>query len=209
MDKLFLKAYGKLNLGLDVLGIREDGYHEVKMVMQSVNLYDGIEIEKTDKKDIEIETNLYYLPLNENNIVYKATKLLFDEFGINEGVKIKLDKRIPVAAGMAGGSADAAAVLRGINKMFNLGLKRNDLMERGGKIGADVPYCILNGTALATGIGEKIEPLTDIEECYILLAKPNVNISTKSIYTELDEIEIKNHPDIDLIVSGLKVVYRT
>ena len=129
MDKLFLKAYGKLNLGLDVLGIREDGYHEVKMVMQSVNLYDGIEIEKTDKKDIEIETNLYYLPLNENNIVYKATKLLFDEFGINEGVKIKLDKRIPVAAGMAGGSADAAAVLRGINKMFNLGLKRNDLME--------------------------------------------------------------------------------
>ena len=145
---MFLKAYGKINLALDVLGVREDGYHEVKMVMQTVKLYDGITIEKTNTGKIELQSNLYYLPVDETNIVYKAVKLLFDEFNITSGVKIVMDKAIPVAAGMAGGSADAATVLHGINQLFKLGLSKNELMKRGLKLGADVPYCIFRGTAL-------------------------------------------------------------
>ena len=149
---MFLKAYGKINLALDVLGVREDGYHEVKMVMQTVKLYDGITIEKTNTGKIELQSNLYYLPVDETNIVYKAVKLLFDEFNITSGVKIVMDKAIPVAAGMAGGSADAATVLHGINQLFKLGLSKNELMKRGLKLGADVPYCIFRGTALCEGI---------------------------------------------------------
>lgn len=201
---MFLKAYGKINLALDVLGVREDGYHEVKMVMQTVKLYDGITIEKTNTGKIELQSNLYYLPVDETNIVYKAVKLLFDEFNITSGVKIVMDKAIPVAAGMAGGSADAATVLHGINQLFKLGLSKNELMKRGLKLGADVPYCIFRGTALCEGIGEKITRLPSMPECYILIAKPKTNISTKSIYTELDKKTITHHPDIDSMIEGLK-----
>ena len=151
---LELKAYGKINLGLDVVRRREDGYHEVRMIMQTVRVYDAIELNRTEEEGIRLSTNLYYLPDNENNLGYRAAKLLMDEFGIRDGVEIKMKKFIPVAAGMAGGSSDAAAVLFGVNKMFGLGLSKLELMERGVRLGADVPYCIMRGTALSEGIGE-------------------------------------------------------
>ena len=156
---LSLKAYGKINLGLDVLRRREDGYHEVRMIMQTVGIFDRIDLAREEQPGIRIETNLFYLPTNENNLVYKAANLLMEEFSISEGVSIQLRKFIPVSAGMAGGSSDAAAVLFGINKMFRLGLTIRQLMERGVKIGADVPYCILRGTALSEGIGEILSAL--------------------------------------------------
>ena len=171
MDKIQLKALAKINLGLDVLRRREDGYHEVKMIMQTIGLHDDLEIRKTKTPGIQVKTNLYYLPTNENNLVYKAAKLLMDEFQIQDGVSIQLKKRIPVAAGMAGGSSDGAAVLWGINQMYGLGLSMQALMERGVRLGADVPYCIQRGTALAEGIGEKLSVLPPMPKCTILIAK--------------------------------------
>lgn len=204
MDKLELKALGKINLGLDVLGRRENGYHDVRMVMQTVYLYDQITIKKTKEPGIKLETNLFYLPVNENNLAYRAAKLLMDEFHIEEGVSIYLDKHIPVAAGMAGGSSNAAAVLYGINRMFSLGLSEQELKDRGVTLGADVPYCIMRGTVLAEGIGEVLTPLPPMPRCYVLLAKPPISVSTKLVYEKLDSHEIENHPDIDGILDGLK-----
>ena len=146
-----LKALGKINLGLDVLGRRENGYHDVRMVMQTVYLYDRSGVGKDEKPGIELLTNLFYLPVNENNLAYQAADLLMKEFHVKEGVKITLDKHIPVAAGMAGGSSNAAAVLFGINRMFSLGLSQKELMERGVTLGADVPYCVMRGTFLQKG----------------------------------------------------------
>ena len=146
-----LKALAKINLGLDVLGRRENGYHDVRMVMQTIYLYDNITIQRTETPGITLESNLYFLPNDEGNIAYKAAKMLMDEFEIRDGVHITLDKHIPVAAGLAGGSSNAAAVLVGMNRMFSLGLSEMDLMERGVKLGADVPYCIMRGTVLAEG----------------------------------------------------------
>lgn len=204
MDRIELKALGKINLGLDVLGRRENGYHDVRMVMQTVYLYDQITIKKRKNPGIGIETNLYYLPTNENNLAYRAAKLLKDEFDIKEGVSIGLEKHIPVAAGMAGGSSNAAAVLFGMNRMFELGLTIEELMERGVTLGADVPYCIMRGTVLAEGIGEILTPLAPMPRCFVLLAKPPVAVSTKLVYEKLDSREIEAHPDIDGIIDGLK-----
>lgn len=158
-NDISLKALAKINLGLDVVRRREDGYHEVRMIMQTIHLYDRLDIKRTKEPGIQIQTNLSFLPVNENNLIYKAAKLLMDEFSITDGVSVKLDKRIPVAAGMAGGSTDAAAMLIGVNRLFSLGLTKKQLMERGVQIGADVPYCIMRGTALAEGIGEALSPL--------------------------------------------------
>lgn len=204
IDRMYLKAYGKINLALDVLRKREDGYHDVRMVMQTVGIYDGIEIVKTDTGRIEIDTNIYYLPTNENNIVYKAVKLLFDEFHIQSGVRISLKKFIPVSAGMAGGSSDAASVLFGINKMFDLKLSMKDLMERGVKLGADVPYCIMRGTALSEGIGEKLKRLPDMVKCPVLIAKPHISVSTKFVYENLRVDSLEKHPDIDGMIEAIK-----
>ena len=204
MDRLELKALGKINLGLDVLGRRENGYHDVRMVMQTVYLYDRIIMKKSKTTGIRLETNLYYLPVNENNLAYQAAQMLMDEFHIEEGVSIQLDKHIPVAAGMAGGSSNAAAVLFGMNRMFSLGLSQKELMERGVKLGADVPYCIMRGTVLAEGIGEILTPLSPMPKCYVLIAKPAISISTKMVYEKLDSHEIEDHPDIDGILAGLK-----
>ena len=151
-----MRAHGKINLALDVLRKREDGYHEVRMIMQSVGIYDKVEMENlgkssTGKCEISVETNLKYLPNNENNLAYKAAELLMTEFNLPYRVHIKIKKMIPVAAGMAGGSADCAAVLKGINKMFDIGLTIEELKERGVKLGADIPYCIMGGTALSEG----------------------------------------------------------
>ena len=204
MDKMELKALGKINLGLDVLGRRENGYHDVRMVMQTVYLYDQIRMEKTKKPDIELLTNLFYLPVNENNLAYQAADLLMKEFHVKEGVKITLDKHIPVAAGMAGGSSNAAAVLFGINRMFSLGLSQEELMKRGVTLGADVPYCIMRGTVLAEGIGEELSVLPAMPKCTVLIAKPPISVSTKMVYEALDSKEIVEHPDIDGILEGLQ-----
>lgn len=204
MDKIKLKALGKINLGLDVLGRRPNGYHDVRMVMQTVYLYDQILLEKTDKEGISLKTNLFYLPVNENNLAYRAAKMLIDEFAIKEGVHISLEKHIPVAAGMAGGSSNAAAVLYGMNRLFQLGLTDQELMERGVKLGADVPYCIMRGTVLAEGIGEELTPLPAMPKCHVLLAKPPVSVSTQKVYEKLDAQEVTKHPDIDGILLGLQ-----
>lgn len=203
MDYIKMKALAKINLGLDVVRKREDGYHEVRMIMQTISLYDKIFIKKTKNTGIRVSTNLYYLPNNENNLVYKAAKLLIDEFDIKNGVSMKLEKYIPVAAGMAGGSADAAAVLIGMNKLFGLGLSRKQLMDRGVSIGADVPYCIMRGTALAEGIGERLTKLKPLPKCYILIAKPGISVSTKFVYGNLKADKIEKHPDIDGIIEAI------
>lgn len=204
MEQIKLKALAKINLGLDVVRKREDGYHEVRMIMQTINMYDKIAIKKIKENEIKVKTNLYYLPNNENNLVYKAAKLLLEEFELKQGVSIDLEKYIPVAAGMAGGSSDAAAVLIGVNKLFKLGLSKKQLMERSVVIGADVPYCIMRGTALAEGIGEKLTPLKPMPKCYILIAKPGISVSTKFVYGNLKVDEIKVHPDIDGMVEAIQ-----
>lgn len=203
---LGLKAYGKINLGLDVLRKRKDGYHEVRMIMQTVGLYDKIDIYLKETPGIEVETNLFYLPVNENNLVHKAARLLMEEFHVPHGVSIHLKKFIPVSAGMAGGSSDAAAVLFGVNKMFQLGLSSKQLMERGVKIGADVPYCIMRGTALSEGIGEILTPLPPMPQCQVLIAKPGISVSTKFVYEHLNAAGLKkeDHPNIDAIIEGIK-----
>lgn len=204
MDKMELKALGKINLSLDVLGKRPDGYHDVRMVMQTIYLYDQITITKRKEPGIGLSTNLFYLPVNENNLAYRAAKLLMDEFEIRSGVDIFLEKHIPVAAGMAGGSSNAAAVLYGINRMFDLGLSMEELMKRGVSLGADVPYCIMRGTVLAEGIGEILTPLPPMPRCQIVVAKPPVSVSTKMVYEKIDSRRIVEHPDIDGIIEGLK-----
>lgn len=203
---LSLKAYGKINLGLDVLRRREDGYHEVRMVMQTVGLYDRIDLVRKDAPGIAVETNLHYLPANENNLAWKAASLLMEEFRVKEGVQIRLRKFLPVAAGMAGGSSDAAAVLFGVNKMFGLGLTRRQLMERGVAIGADVPYCVLRGTALSEGIGEILTPLPPVPQCQVLIAKPAVSVSTRFVYEHLkvDQLRPDQHPDIDGMLEAIR-----
>ncbi len=206
MNQIRLKALAKINLGLDVLRRKEDGYHEVKMIMQTINLHDRIHIRKIEEKEIKIRTNLYYLPNNENNLAYKAAKLLMDEFQLPGGVAINLKKMIPVAAGMAGGSTDAAAVLFGMNKMYGLKLSMQELMDRGVKLGADVPYCVMRGTALAEGIGEKLTKLPPMPKCHILIAKPPINVSTKFVYENLHANDLKpeDHPPVDAQIEALK-----
>ena len=203
-DTAQLKALAKINLGLDVIGRRENGYHDVRMVMQTIYLYDDVTIRKTENPGIVVKTNLSFLPVNDDNIAYKAARMLIDEFGIESGVEITLEKHIPVAAGLAGGSSNAAAVLVGMNRIFDLKLSQKELMERGVKLGADVPYCVMRGTVLAEGIGEVLSPLPPMPKCYILIAKPGINVSTKVVYEKLDSKPIENHPDIDAIIEGLE-----
>lgn len=205
MNQIRLKALAKINLGLDVLRRKEDGYHEVKMIMQTLNLHDQVHIRKIEEDTIKIRTNLYYLPNNENNIAYKAAQLLKEEFQLPGGIYIHIKKSIPVAAGMAGGSTDAAAVLFGINKMYGLKLSQQELMDRGVKLGADVPYCIMRGTALAEGIGEKLTRLPAMPKCHILIAKPPINVSTKFVYENLHANDMKpeDHPPVDAQLEAL------
>ena len=204
MRELKLKAKAKINLGLDVVRKREDGYHEVRMIMQMINLYDKITLRKKTEPGITVTTNLAYLPVNEDNLVYRAAKLLMDEFQVDGGLEIELQKYIPVAAGMAGGSTDAAAVMVGVNRIFQLGLNKKQLIERGVKIGADVPFCIMRGTALAEGIGEELTPLPAMPHCSLVIAKPKIHVSTKFVYGNLKVKELTEHPDIDGQVQALR-----
>lgn len=194
----------KINLGLDVLRKRPDGYHDLRMVMQTIYLYDQISLTVKNRPGITVSTNLSYLPTNEDNLVYRAAKLLMDEFEITRGLEIRLKKYIPVTAGLAGGSSDAAAVLVGVNRLFQLGLSMQELMERGVKIGADVPYCIMRGTALAEGIGDQLTKLPNVPDAYVLIAKPPIHVSTGFVYGNLKADQLAEHPDIDAQVQAIR-----
>ena len=204
MDSTWINAPAKINLGLDVIRRRDDGYHEVKMIMQSIRLFDRLTLKKTKTPDISLTTNLHFLPVNEDNLVYKSAKMLMEEFGISEGVSITLDKRIPVAAGMAGGSTDATSCMIAMNQLFDLGLSDEDLKERGVKLGADIPYCIQKGTALSEGIGEILSPLPPAPSCHVLIAKPAFHVSTKFVYSNLVLDETTEHPDIDTMIECIR-----
>ena len=204
MEMVTLQAMAKINLGLDVLRRREDGYHEVKMVMQTVKLYDTLTLKVRKEKGIHICVGTSKLPADENNLITKAARLLYTHYSINEGVEISLTKRIPIAAGMAGGSTDAAATLVGMNHLFDLGCSAERLKELGVTIGADVPYCIQGGTALSEGIGERLTPLPAAPDCYLVIARPDIHVSTKYVYDNLHVSSLKHHPDIDAMVEAVR-----
>lgn len=203
MESYQIKAYAKINLGLDVLRRLENGYHEVKMVMQTIGVCDELELKRT-ASGIRITADSKDIPVNENNLIYKAASIMKEEYGISDGLHIHLKKTIPIAAGMAGGSSDAAATFKGINRLFDLGCSLKDLFRLGVRIGADVPYCILGGTALAEGIGEKLTALTCAPECYVLVARPDIHVSTKYVYENLNVDRIAEHPDIDGMVAAIE-----
>lgn len=204
MDKLQLKAYGKINLGLDVIRKRPDGYHDLDMIMQMVDVYDDVIIEKKAGEEIVVKADAAVLSNGKDNLAYMAAKMLFDEFGIKSGVEITIHKRIPIAGGMAGGSSDCATTLIGINEMFNLGLSKQQLMERGVKLGADVPYCVLGGTAIARGIGEVLTPLPTPPQCHVIIAKPPISVSTAYVYGHIRPDEITKRPNIEQMTLAIK-----
>lgn len=203
-DTIQLRAYAKINLGLDVVRKRDDGYHEVRMIMQTVKLFDKLTFHLLEEDEIRMKTNLGFLPVDENNLVYRAIRLLKDTYHVDKGMEVDLFKCIPVAAGMAGGSADCAAALVGASRLFGLHLNKQKLMELGVKLGADVPYCILRGTALSEGIGEVLTPLPSIPDCHILIAKPSISVSTRFVYEHLDAGGLLEHPDIDGMVQAIR-----
>lgn len=195
-ESIQLNAYAKINLGLDVVRRLENGYHEVRMIMQTVDLHDSLTFRKTES-GIRLKIEGSKLPADDSNLVCKAARLMFETYGLEGGVDITLTKRIPIAAGMAGGSTDAAAAFRGINELFAAGATQEDLKRLGVKIGADVPYCIMGGTALSEGIGEILTPLPAPPQCHVLIAKPDIDVSTAFVYQNLHADTLKSHPDID------------
>lgn len=195
MNELHMKAYAKINLGLDVTGRLPNGYHQVKMIMQTIGIWDELTLCKTES-GITITTDSGLLPTDRNNLVYRAAELMAAKYNISSGFHIHIEKNIPIAAGMAGGSTDAAAVMKGISILCGLDAPLSQLMEYSVSIGADVPYCLLGGTALAQGIGEELTPLPPLPDCHILVAKPDCMVSTKSVYEQLDALSF-HHPDID------------
>ena len=207
MDKIELKAYGKINIGLDVIRKREDGYHDLDMIMQTVGVYDDVIISREDGTqtyEIEVSTDADILPNDKGNLAFMAAKVLMEAYDIKAKVKIHINKRITIAGGMAGGSADCAAVLRGVNQLFQLGLTDEQLQEYGVKLGADVPYCIVGGTKRAQGIGEILTDLPTPPKCYVIIAKPDAFVSTKFVYSHIRPAQIENHPDIDGIIESIK-----
>lgn len=204
MEQIRQKAYAKINLGLDVIRKREDGYHEVKMIMQTIDLCDDLILEKCPQKGIFLQIDDEELPCDHQNLVYRAAELMMQEKQIEEGVKITLTKRIPIAAGMAGGSSDAAATLRGMNELFELGYQTKELQELGLKLGADIPYCIVGGTMLSEGIGELLTVLPAPPQCVLVIAKPEAGVSTKYVYEHLHVDTLQSHPDIDGMIEAVQ-----
>lgn len=204
MDVITLHAMAKINLGLDVLRRREDGYHEVKMIMQTVGLHDTLTLEKLPDDEIRITADSAQIPTDGRNLIWRAVDLIKRTYQIKEGVHIHLMKRIPVSAGMAGGSTDAAAAFDGLNKLFELGLSLERMQDLGVKTGADVPYCLLGGTALSEGIGEILTPLPAIPDCYLVIAKPALDVSTRFVYENLRLDQLERHPDIDGMVKRIR-----
>ncbi|WP_033826371.1 4-(cytidine 5'-diphospho)-2-C-methyl-D-erythritol kinase [Bacillus andreraoultii] len=200
--KLLVKAPAKINLSLDVLYKREDGFHELEMVMTTVDLADRVELELIKDDRIIIQSQTRFVPDDERNLAYKAAKILKDKFNINTGVSISIEKHIPVAAGLAGGSSDAAAVLRGMNKLWDLGLSIDELAKIGAEIGSDVSFCVYGGTALAKGRGEVITPLPPPPNCWVVLSKPSIGVSTGEVYEHLD-VNTVNHPSTQSMVRAI------
>lgn len=199
---MILKAYAKINLSLDIVGKREDGYHLLEMIMQAVELHD--EVILTEKKaGISLSCDKSYVPVDERNIAYKAAKLIMEETGLKSGIHIHINKNIPVAAGLAGGSTDAAAVLKGMNAMFSLGLSYEELKVLGLKLGADVPYCIEGGTALCEGVGERITKLESFSGYVVVLVKPPFGVSTKEVYGAFNLEKIKRHVETKKLIDSL------
>lgn len=201
---MVLRANAKINLSLDILGTRPDGYHEVRMVMQMLELSDGVTLSPCAGGGIELASDLAGLPTDERNLAVRAARLLMEEKGVTDGLRIRLEKRIPMAAGLAGGSSDAAQTMIGVNRIFKLGFTTEALMERGKKIGADVPYCILGGTALAGGIGEVLTPLPPMPDAFVLLAKPDIGVSTGEVYRAYDSRPAETHPDTEAQIRALR-----
>jgi len=202
MDRIELQAKAKINLSLDVLRKRPDNYHEVRMIMQTIKLSDTVILEKVNE-GIEVSCDSRWVPSGDTNIAYKAAKLVFDKYKTNSGVRISIIKRIPVAAGLAGGSSDAAAVLKGLNALFSLGATEEELMAIGRNVGADVPYCIKGGTALAEGIGEVLTDLKPLPGVNIVLVKPHIGVSTAWVYGNLDLSKPIDRPDTDAIINAV------
>ena len=204
MNSINLKARAKINTALDVLRKREDGYHDLRMIMQTVNLCDNIFIKKIPENKIEIKCNLTWLPVDERNLMYRAADLIKSRYGITEGVSMELTKTIPVSAGLAGGSSDCAAVIIGMNRLVELNLPREEMLAIGKELGADVPYCIMRGTVLAEGIGEKLTRLKPFPNCFVLLCTPNINVSTATVFKSLDLNKVTERPDIELMIENIE-----
>ncbi len=202
--KVFEKAPAKINIALDVLHKREDGFHEVEMIMTMVDLADRLEMAEIHRDTIIISSQVGYIPLDEKNLAFQAAKLIKDRYEVKQGVYIHLDKKIPVSAGLAGGSSDAAATLRGLNRLWNLNISNEELQTLGAQLGSDVPFCITGGTALATGRGEKLEPLQPPPQCWVILAKPPIKVSTADVYGRLKVNEIERHPSISSLLDAVK-----
>lgn len=203
MEQIILRAYAKINLCLDVSGRLPNGYHTVKTVMQAVGIFDELALEKAES-GVAMTTDAVGLPVDGSNLACKAANLMQETYHVKEGVRIRLRKSIPIAAGMAGGSTDAAAVMLGMNRLFGLERPREELMRLSVSIGADVPYCILGGTALAEGIGEVLTPLPAAPACHVLVAKPDFSVSTRDVYERLDAAGKLQHPDVDGMVAAIE-----
>lgn len=202
--KVYEKAPAKINLLLDVLHKRDDGYHEVEMIMTMVDLADRLEMMELPRDTIFISSQAGYIPLDEKNLAFQAARLIKERYDVRTGVYIHLDKRIPVAAGLAGGSSDAAATLRGLNRLWKLNIPTEELQLLGAELGSDVPFCVTGGTALATGRGEKLEPIATPPQCWVILAKPPIHVSTQEIYGKLNAKEIQHHPSVPRMLRAIE-----
>lgn len=202
--KIYEKAPAKINLMLDVMRKREDGFHEVEMIMTMVDLADRLEMEELPRDTIIISSQAGYIPLDEKNLAFQAARLIKDRYDVRKGVYIHLDKKIPVAAGLAGGSSDAAAALRGLNRLWQLQIPEEELCTLGAELGSDVPFCVTGGTAIARGRGEKLEPIQNPPQCWVVLAKPPINVSTADVYGKLRASELAHHPSTQEMVSAIE-----
>ncbi|GAB6085625.1 4-(cytidine 5'-diphospho)-2-C-methyl-D-erythritol kinase [Alkaliphilus crotonatoxidans] len=204
MQRIQLKSRAKINLSLDVLSKRPDGYHEVQMIMQQIDLFDTITITERKDNDITVRSNCEYIPKDSGNIAYQAAQILRRQFEIQQGVDIYIEKNIPVAAGLAGGSSNAAAVLKGLNRLWRLGLTTEDMMKMGVKIGADVPFCVLGGAAYGTGIGEELTPIEGLKNLWMVIAKPAISVSTAEVYGQLNLSKMKDRPDTMMLLNFIE-----
>ncbi|MFD1736895.1 4-(cytidine 5'-diphospho)-2-C-methyl-D-erythritol kinase [Bacillus salitolerans] len=201
--RLMVKAPAKINLSLDVLHKREDGFHEVEMIMTTIDLADRVELTLLNSDQIKITSHNRFVPDDNRNLAYQAAMLLKNRFHVSKGVSITITKTIPVAAGLAGGSSDAAATLRGLNKLWGLGLSIDELAKLGSEIGSDVSFCVYGGTALATGRGEKIRHITAPPHCWVVLAKPTIGVSTGEVYGQLNLDKVK-HPNVQAMITAIE-----
>ncbi|MCI1778081.1 MAG: 4-(cytidine 5'-diphospho)-2-C-methyl-D-erythritol kinase [Paenibacillus lautus] len=201
--KIYEKAPAKINLMLDVLHKRPDGFHEVEMVMSMIDLADRLEMSEQKRDTIIITSQAGYIPLDEKNLAFQAARLIKERYDVKQGVHIHLDKKIPVAAGLAGGSSDAAATLRGLNRLWGLGIPQEELLALGAELGSDVPFCVTGGTALATGRGEVLTPIPNPPQCWVIVAKPPINVSTAEVYGRLRSEQIQRHPSAERMVEAL------